>query len=72
MKEIKLSERDYAEIKSKAHDNWVNLYNGENAVVKSVIDSFLGFCKCNNYIIQNGKVLEQNEEIQERNNSVRR
>lgn len=72
MKQIKLSERDYSEIKCKAHDNWINYYSGENAVVKSIIDSFIGFCKCNNYVVQDGKVLQKHEEVEECNKPIRR
>lgn len=63
MKEVKLSEIDYNEIKSKAHDNWINYYSGENAVVKSIVDSFISFCKSNNYIIKDGKVHQTDEKV---------
>lgn len=67
MKEVKLTEQDFALIKSASVDKWVNYGRGETTLVQSVIDSFIGFCNSKGYIVQDGKVFIKNEEQEERN-----
>ena len=69
MKEIKLTDRQYSEIKSSSIDKWVNYGKGDNGLVIAVIESFIGFCNKNGYIIQDGKVLQKDEEKEQKRNS---
>lgn len=67
MKEVKLTDKNYSDIKSTANSEWVVNRTNENSLIIAVINSFIGFCNKNNYVVQDGKVLEKNEEGQERN-----
>lgn len=67
MKQVELTDKNYSEIKSTAIANWVVSRTSDNSLVMAVIDSFIGFCNKNNYVVQDGKVLHKNEEKQERN-----
>lgn len=61
-KEVKLTDRQYSEIKSVAMSNWVNYNKGDINVVVSVIDSFISFCNKNKYIVKDGKVIQKDEQ----------
>ncbi len=69
MKEIKLSNKQYSEIKSDSINHWVNYGKDDNGIVIAVIESFIGFCNKNGYVIQDGKVLQKDEEKEQRHNS---
>jgi hypothetical protein len=69
MKEIKLTDRQYSEIKSNSISQWVNYGKGDNGLVIAVVESLIGFCNKNGYIIQDGKVLQKDEEKEQKRNS---
>ena len=69
MKEIKLTDKQYSEIKSNSINQWVNYGKGDNGLVIAVVESLIGFCNKNGYIIQDGKVLQKDEEKEQKRNS---
>jgi hypothetical protein len=64
-KEVKLTEKQLNEIKSIAVNYWINAESSNTALVKAVIESFIGYCNNNNYVVQDGKVLKKDEKEQE-------
>lgn len=62
MKETKLTEKDFMEIKSISTVKWVSSSKKETALIEAVIDSFITYCNYKKYIIKDGKILI-NEEI---------
>jgi len=61
MKEVKLSDKDLLLIKSISIDKYVTSGKGETGLVKSVIDSFIGYCNSKGYVIKDGKVFSEQE-----------
>jgi len=61
MIEIKLTEKDFLEIKSNSVDKWVRFSSGETSLVQAVIDTFIAHCNSKGYVIKDGKIFLNEE-----------
>lgn len=62
MKEVSLSDIDFANIKTLATIRWVNKSRvAQNIEVKATIEAFINFCNANNYVVKDGKVYLKDE-----------
>ncbi len=68
MKEKELTERDYSEIFSGAHNNWIDKATRGSSYfhVRCIVDSFLAYTKKYNLVVQDGKLLEKDNEQNKR------
>ena len=71
MKEVKLTEKNYSDIKSSSVTPYVNSYaRDENGLVKAVINSFIAFCNYHGYIVKDGKVFTSDEKEEKSNKTI--
>ena len=61
MKEVKLTEKEFMDIKSNSVNKWVKGRLSETSLVEAVINSFIAHCNYKGYVIKDGKVLLNEE-----------
>jgi hypothetical protein len=62
MKLVELSDSDYSQIFSTAHNTWINDGTKPHNECRIIVAAFLSLCSANGYIVKDGKVYKADDE----------